>query len=238
MPGHDLEPIRPQRVEAPKPGTTMEKIKNQTSFFSRSRIGRFLSGQNKAGQAFQIVLQVALSFTPFKKLSEARGHITDILEAKESGFSVPDLNLTDRQIQFVQWTALVMIPVIIMSILLGWIDLERLIEVVRSIGGALGYVWIAGFAGFMFVAQQGQVFRVIAPDPPSNKRFGQSDLPDHYYSKKRHSDGSVTECRDRYGSIVQASEHIPYPRGNSDGYRHVDYITEHENRFELIEDQT
>ena len=91
------------------------------------------------------------------------------------------------------------------------------------------------------MAEQGEKYRVLSPkedferDNPEKehrepKRYGQGESPDHY----RHSSNNV-EVIDYYGDVINASENVPYPRGSSDDYRHVDYIEEKEY-FEKVEE--
>lgn len=89
-------------------------------------------------------------------------------------------------------------------------------------------------------AKQGQRYRIIAPVATEGgrlpKRNGQVIITDRYLSKFTQADGTSTELIDLVGDVINASEHVDYPAGKNRDYRHVRWIDEHPDRFELIED--
>lgn len=99
-------------------------------------------------------------------------------------------------------------------------------------------------------AQQGQRYRVRSfsaaarkrleldgKDPDSYrppKRAGQGTEPDRYTGTFTDADGNELVLEDIIGDVILASENVDYPRGPQTQYRHVDWIDEHPQRFELL----
>lgn len=84
--------------------------------------------------------------------------------------------------------------------------------------------------------KHGETYKVKSP-PKSNRRvYGQGPRPDHVKVSMTDSSGKQITVKDYYGDVVQASDYVDYPKGASDGYRHVDYIAENLERFDKIED--
>lgn len=85
------------------------------------------------------------------------------------------------------------------------------------------------------MAEQGERYRIVAPQPPEGKRapviIGAGDEPDRYTSNLN---GVTVE--DIYGDVISCSENVDYPRGPDKNYRHPQWIEEHPNRFKLIEE--
>lgn len=82
-------------------------------------------------------------------------------------------------------------------------------------------------------AEQGQEYRVVAPNESIN-RYGQGEELDRYTSTIT-EDGETLVVEDIIGDVIYASENVDYPRGPQEQYRHVDWIDGHPERFELIE---
>lgn len=79
------------------------------------------------------------------------------------------------------------------------------------------------------MAKQGQRYRILQPKHiPGRVRVGQQPS-DRYISI---IDGMRVE--DIYGDVITASENVSYPRGVSPDHRHVRWIEEHPERFELL----
>lgn len=89
-------------------------------------------------------------------------------------------------------------------------------------------------------AQQGQRYRIIAPQPPAGGRLPRTNgvevTIDRYTSRFSNADGSTLEVVDLVGDVITASENVDYPRGANKDYRNVQWIDEHPDRFELVED--
>lgn len=79
--------------------------------------------------------------------------------------------------------------------------------------------------------EQGQRYRVTAPQESERTVIGHGQPSDRYVSEVA---GVVVE--DIIGDVLNASENVDYPHGANEDYRHVRWIEEHPNRFELIED--
>lgn len=194
-------------------------------FFKTTPLGRTLSGRNKTGQALGVVKDTVLALTPFKSIDRANGHITKLSEIAGTGLDIRELNLSEKTIKIIRFAVL---AVIFAAITLGVIAPEAgamLLEYASQIG-IFGFV-IAGFA-----AQQGQFYRIVGPADPRPKIFGQGPEPDRYISMI-----DDLEVVDVIGDVVTASVHVPYPRGQSQFHRHVNWINEHPNRFELVEEE-
>lgn len=82
------------------------------------------------------------------------------------------------------------------------------------------------------MAEQGQQYRVISPDESDRTVIGHGPPADRYISLV---DG--TKVEDIIGDVLHASENVEYPRGSNANYRHVRWIEEHPQRFELIEEE-
>lgn len=81
------------------------------------------------------------------------------------------------------------------------------------------------------MAEQGERYRVTAPAGSDRQVIGHGPRPDRYVSKVE-----GVKVVDIIGDVLNASENVKYPRGANEDYRHVQWIEEHPDRFELIED--
>ena len=89
-------------------------------------------------------------------------------------------------------------------------------------------------------AKQGQRYRILPPPAAANGHNptvnGKEISIDKYVSTFKESDGTKLVLVDLVGDVIKASDNVDYPRGPSTDYRHVDWINEHPDRFELVED--
>jgi hypothetical protein len=79
-------------------------------------------------------------------------------------------------------------------------------------------------------AAQGERYRIIAP-AEDRSVIGQGPPRDRYRAKI----GDLV-VEDIHGDVINASENVEYPRGTNKDYRHVRWIDEHPERFELIDE--
>lgn len=199
-------------------------------FFKNTAFGRTLSGRNKTGQALGVVKDTVLALTPLKKLSEATGHITAPGEVTVKGLHISELNLSEVAIKRIRYITLGAICVAVLMKLITPEQASQLILLLKE-GGVLGYLTLG-----LFAVAHGERYRIVVPKQRPQKRFGQGDVPTGYITRSTDSQGNAFECEDRFGATVQASAHVPYPKGKSDGFRHVDYISAHPERFQIIEE--
>lgn len=82
------------------------------------------------------------------------------------------------------------------------------------------------------MAEQGQQYRVISPEDSDRTVIGHGPPADRYISTV-----AGTKVVDVIGDVLHASENVEYPYGANDSYRHVRWIDEHPNRFELIDQE-
>lgn len=85
------------------------------------------------------------------------------------------------------------------------------------------------------MAEQGQRYRVVSPDDSDRTVIGHGQPSDRFVSKVT-TGGETTIVEDIIGDVLNASEHVDYPHGANKDYRHVRWIEQHPNRFELIEE--
>lgn len=85
------------------------------------------------------------------------------------------------------------------------------------------------------MAEQGQRYRVISPGSGDRTVIGHGQPSDRYVSTITR-DGKTTVVEDIIGDVINASENVEYPRGSNEDYRHVRWIEEHPERFELLEE--
>ena len=77
--------------------------------------------------------------------------------------------------------------------------------------------------------KQGQRYRVLRPKGSSRTVIGHGPVTDRYTSTVN---GVIVE--DIYGDVLNASENVEYPRGANADYRHVRWIEQHPERFQII----
>lgn len=200
-------------------------------FFKETAFGRTLSGRNKTGQALGVVKDTLLALTPLKKFSEATGHITKPGEVTVKGLHISELNLSEQAIKRIRWVTIIAICLAVIAKLITPEQASQIIVIFRE-AGVFGLISF----GFMTV-MHGQRFLIRVPKQRPQRRFGQGDVPSGYITRSTDKSGKEFVCEDRFGATVQASAHIPYPKGKSDGFRHIDYISAHPERFQLIEDK-
>lgn len=200
-------------------------------FFKETAFGRTLSGRNKTGQALGVVKETLLALTPLKKFSEANGHITKPGEVPVKGLHVSELNLSEEAIKRIRWVTIIAICLALIAKLITPEQASQIILIFREAG-------VFGFISFgLMTVTHGQRFIIRVPKQRPQRRFGQGDVPTGYITRSTDKNGNEFVCEDRFGATVQASAHIPYPKGKSDGFRHIDYISAHPERFQLIEDK-
>jgi hypothetical protein len=85
------------------------------------------------------------------------------------------------------------------------------------------------------MAEQGERYRVVSPDGSDRAVIGHGQPSDRYHSLVI-KNGQTVVVEDIIGDVLNASEHVDYPRGANEDYRHVQWIEEHPKRFELIND--
>lgn len=84
-------------------------------FFTKTALGRTLSGRNKTGQAIGAVVKPILIATGLKPVKTAYGHITDALDgeeiakAKNKPANALRLNLTAKEERYVRLAVLVIV---------------------------------------------------------------------------------------------------------------------------------
>lgn len=92
-------------------------------------------------------------------------------------------------------------------------------------------------------AQHGERYRVLTPRQVWEKQnpgktfrepevFGQGDTDRDHWSVTING----VEVIDYYGDVLNASENVSYPHGPNVDYRSLEYMNEHGERFELVED--
>lgn len=85
-------------------------------------------------------------------------------------------------------------------------------------------------------AAQGQRYRILPPARSPRTVIGQGRRPDRYRKRIHRADGTAVVVEDIHGDVINASENVPYPRGSNEDYRHVRWIDEHPQRFELLDE--
>ena len=106
------------------------------SFWYQNPVGRTLTAKNKTGQMLQIILETALTFTPFKKLSEVTGHVTTISEATKCRKSLAQLNLEDSTIMRIKYGVIAVLVILLLTKVIDAGTVSEIIDLLRMVGFA------------------------------------------------------------------------------------------------------
>lgn len=193
----------------------------EKNFFYDNPIGRTIAGRNKEGQAIQVALLAVLALTPFKGIKDIRGHVCTFDEILRLGRPANQVNLDEKYVVYIRAGVVSLLIILLLTAVIDSAQLREILSLLKLSGLML----IFGMA-----AQQGQKFRVVRPvvklipgHPPVQE----------YYSHVINGE----ETRDHWDDVVTASANVPYPKGASEAHRHLDYIDEHPERFELIDEE-